>query len=346
MQEAGRFVVTILACALTGCASHAVSIQEENDSLASAGSLFTNYSHGFQISGSPTKAHEPCMPDWPDCDRDPMESLVDFVNIFDGNSIGNDEYVQLRYGVAQQFFTPDDITIPSLQQDERPYAGWLYGFLNVSNEAFDALSGAHYRNKVGLRLGVIGPASLGEDMQKLWHKQCDCDEPQGWDHQLSNEPGFVYSIGQDRRLIRDEIDGAWSYDVIGSANASFGNVYTGADVGGMFRVGWHLDNGWGPKTMDDIGTHHSPYSDTYRSFYLFAGITGRLVGRDLFLDGNTWEASHRVKRRPLVYEQVVGFGMSWRQLETSVNYVYRSKQYTTQFAPTRFASITITWTPM
>jgi len=73
--------------------------------------------------------------------------------------------------------------------------------------------------------------------------------------------------------------------------------------------------------------------------------TSRLIAHDIFLDGNTWEASHSVNRKPLVYDQTVGFGFNWKQLDINVSYVYRSEQYSNQAGPTRFGSFVLTWRP-
>lgn len=344
MREWCILSTIIAVLALQGCASHSVSLWSENDSFATAGSDYTNYSNGIQLAFAPAAPHVPC-PD--DCDDGLFESFIDFINIAEQRESAPEieQPVWVRYGFGQQFFTPDDVSVATLQTDERPYAGWLYGFLDVSNEHFDPRSELHYRHNVSLRLGVIGPASLGEDLQKLWHGRCDCPEPQGWDHQLENEPGLVFSVGHDRRLLRRDVSDSWSYDLIGSVGGSIGNVYTGADVGGIFRFGWHLDRGWGARTMDDVGFHATPTAGEGAGFFVFAGSRGRYVARDIFLDGNTWEASHSVDRDPLVFDHTVGFGIHWDQFDVNVSYVYRSEQYATQPSPTRFGSFVISWRP-
>lgn len=344
MRAACKLLAILAVLALQGCASHSVSLWSENDSFATAGSEYTNYSNGIQFAFAPTAPHQPCGDD---CDNGLFGSVVDFINVGGRKTVSPDieDAIWLRYGFGQQFFTPDDISIPTVQAHERPYAGWLFGFLDVSNEFYDARTEEHYRNNVSLRLGVVGPASLGEDLQRLWHARCDCPEPRGWDHQLENEPGLIYSIGQDRRFLRRAISDSWSYDVIGSVSGSIGNVYTGAEAGGTFRLGLNLDRGWGVRTIDDVGFHEAPIASEDPGFFIFAGLRGRAIARDVFLDGNTWERGHSVNRKPLVYDQTVGFGFNWKQFDVNVSYVYRSKQYSTQATPTRFGSLVLTWRP-
>jgi len=71
-----------------------------------------------------------------------------------------------RWGLAvgQNIFTPSDITIPELQPDDRPYAGWLYlGFIwqrrGYTAEWLPTLESFE------LQLGIIGPESLAEQSQ-------------------------------------------------------------------------------------------------------------------------------------------------------------------------------------
>jgi len=59
-------------------------------------------------------------------------------------------------------------------EDDRPYAGWLYGgvgFVSVSDERLD---------NIELNVGMVGGASFAEDVQKTWHKWFDFQRPNGW----------------------------------------------------------------------------------------------------------------------------------------------------------------------
>ena len=47
------------------------------------------------------------------------------------------------------------------------------------------------------------------------------------------------------------------------------------------------------------------------NWHVFASAEGRLVGRNIFLDGNTFRNSHSVSKRSLVGDFEIGFTMSW-----------------------------------
>ena len=293
---------------------------------------------------SPATPYEPCGTE---CAGTTYRRFVDFVNVLEAKHNSPNNEIWLRYGLSHQLFTPDDIAIPTIQPDDRPYAGWLSASLDIVNETVigdDGGNDTRYRNTVGLRIGIVGPSSLGEDLQKFWHRVCDCTEPQGWDLQLHDEPGFIYSLGHDRQLVRNDFSDSWSYDVIGSAQAAIGNIYSGVELGAIVRLGYNLNTRWATKTMADIGYDDSGI-DPNPGFFLFAGLTGRYVARDIFVDGNTWRDSHSVSRTPYVSDQMLGLGFHWKHLEIRLTMTRRTDQYRSQAAPTRFGSVALVWKP-
>jgi hypothetical protein len=87
------------------------------------------------------------------------------------------------YEIAQKIFTPEDITVADLIEDDRPYAGWLY-FNTGIGHIYQDLGDRESMNLLGYTIGIIGPASLAEHSQTLVHEIVDADAPKGWSHQL------------------------------------------------------------------------------------------------------------------------------------------------------------------
>ena len=94
--------------------------------------------------------------------------------------------------VAQEMHTPDDITDPNPPLDDQPYAGVLYvdSILYARKDRW-----AHAWQ---LKLGVVGPASHADDLQKDIHDLMGGDEPMGWDTQLPDEP--IINVGYTGRI--------------------------------------------------------------------------------------------------------------------------------------------------
>lgn len=336
-------LVTCLLC-LQGCANHTVALWSENDAWVSGPEAISNYSNGLQLTFTPAAPYEHCAAD---CDGQAFRRFIDFMNIFDGGDKAEEREIRLRYGLSHQYFTPDDTAITVVQPDDRPYAGWLSVSMEIVNEGLvsDSSSTDRYaRSSVGLRIGVVGPAAHGEELQRAWHRLRGLTDPQGWDLQLKNEPGLVYTLNHERQLVRHDFSDGWSADVIGMAEAAIGNVYTGAELAGTIRLGYNLSPRWKSETMADIG-YDAHEVETSPGFFLMAGLAGRYVARDIFVDGNTWRDSHSVDRIPWVSDQVFGLGMHWKQLELRVTVTRRSDQYSTQSGTTRFGSVVVVWKP-
>src|SRR3546814_17784538 len=96
-------------------------------------------------------------------------------------------------------------------------------------------------------------------------------------------------------------------DVTPHLGAALGNVYTYGAGGLTLRFGEDLPDDYGPPRIRPA----LPGSDYFRptddfGWYFFAGAEGRIVARNIFLDGNTFKDSHSVDKRPLVADLQAG----------------------------------------
>ena len=233
-----------------------------------------------------------------------------------------------RYGLSfgQSFFTPSVISADPPDPRDRPYAGWLY--LGV-----DLLQDTDRRmlEHLELQLGVVGPAALGEQVQRGWHDFIDGTEPQGWDAQLENEPGLVLSYERKWRLTLAG-DGSTGIDLIPELGGSLGNVFTYGEASVLLRVGRNLQADYGPPRIRPAlsGTDYfnSDYLDGDFGIYGFVGAQGRAVARNIFLDGNTFRSSASVDKEPLVADLQAGVSLFWRdwaRLDAAV--MYRTDEF-------------------
>ena len=66
--------------------------------------------------------------------------------------------------------------------------------------------------------------------------------------------------------------------------------------------------------------------------HAFLGVDGRVVLRDVFLDGNTWKDSHSVDKRYFVADIEAGIGISAKQFKLTYGVIYRTKEFKSQSA--------------
>lgn len=304
------------------------SAQIENDLFGNGADR--HYTHGTQLS-LVTGGHVP-------------QILQD---IGDGTpGFGESDRMQFAVSLGQSIFTPDDISIPTLQRDDRPYAGWLnVGFGMVAFHQ-DCETEATRVDSLELAIGVIGPWSQADDVQTTWHDWIDTQEPRGWANQLHNEPGIVLTY--ERRLPRN-LDVAWFEDMLPAgleADAtphfgfSLGNVFTHAAAGATLRIGTDLNTTDGvPRIRPSLpgSAYFEPSSSV--SWQLFGGAEVRAVARNIFLDGNTFRNSHRVEKEPLVADFQAGLAVTVGKARITFTNIWRSKEFVKQDAWDEFGSI-------
>jgi len=241
-------------------------------------------------------------------------------------------------------YTPTDQELPNPDPTDRPYAGWSYvelTFIAKSATRADIFS---------VQAGIIGQSSLAEDTQRKFHELIDDDVPAGWDYQLRDEPGVNLIYERRHRAYARTLGDTLGLDFIPHFGASLGNVQTFANLGGQIRVGLNLPSDFGVQLarggsigafpVDDLDPRFA--TDRSASFFLFTGVDGRAVARDIFLDGNTWKDSRSVDKEYFVADVQAGFGVILGRWQLTGALVHRTKEFETQPDPwTRFGSVTL-----
>ena len=195
-----------------------------------------------------------------------------------------------------------------------------------------------------MSLGVIGPGAAGKFVQNEYHRLIGVDEAQGWSNQLRNEPAVNLFYERQWRWIAETSAGGFGVDAQPHVGAALGNVYTYAAAGLTMRFGQDLPADWGPARVRP-GVPGSAFFHPRAGFgwYLFAGAEGRAVARDIFLDGNTWEDSQSVDKKPLVADLTAGFAITVNAMRIAYAYVYRTKEFDGQDGADKFASISLSF---
>ena len=295
------------------------SLTVENDSLSSGADR--NYTSGIRL-GYVSEAER--VPDW-------LQGAGGFTRV-----LSDSEPDFWGIAVGQSIFTPEDISANPAPPDQHPYAGWLYLQVSVGAEE-DRRDGRtpRFLDTYELEIGMVGPSAQGEEAQRGIHQWLGAPDPQGWDSQLEDE--FAFAVSYDRRWralrVFGDFLGGLEADLTPSAGASLGTLRTEARVGLAARIGQRIDSDYGPPRVRPslAGVEH--FRGGPLSWSVFAGVQGRAVGRNLFLDGNTFEDSASVDRNPLVLDMQTGISISAGAVRLAYTYVWRTEEFETQ--PTR-----------
>jgi len=240
------------------------------------------------------------------------------------------------YAVGQNMFTPKDITATDPPLDDRPYAGWLYGTVALTAETGRQL------DQLALTIGVVGPASYAEETQKFIHEITGSPEPNGWDTQLNNELGVFVSYQRSWREFATTTLANLELDVSPNFGGALGNVYTYLNTGFTLRYGKRLPLDYGPPRIQP-SIQGSAFFVPAESFawYVFAGIEGRLVGRNIFLDGNTFSDSRSVDKEPLVGDLQWGLVLTRGGARLTYTHVVRTSEFKGQDGSHQFGAFSV-----
>jgi len=274
---------------------------------------------------------DPRLPDW----VFPIIQLIPF-------SQTPDSMHNVGILLGQHIYTPSDIQTSSLINNDRPYAGFLYGGLVLHSKTHTIL------DTLEISMGIVGPGAFAEFSQNTVHDLRNIPTAKGWDNQLHNEPAIRFSWQRKWRFYRAHVLDFLDYDVIAYTGLTLGNVRVSGTAGGEFRVGYHLPMDFGSDTIRAGAGVSTPaltrLKSGRRSFgiHFFAGSQLEVVGHDIFLDGNTFKDSPRVDKKNLVADLSAGLALIYDRYKFTYRHLYRTKQFSDQKQEHIIGSLTLT----
>jgi len=246
--------------------------------------------------------------------------------------------VRASFALGQSIYTPSHLSLTNPPLTDRPYAGFLYGGFGLSDDTGKRL------DQIELQVGVIGPSSLASETQTFVHKLLNDRPPMGWSTQLRGEPGFVLTYSRNLKLIPRQSFLGLFFDVEPHYGAAVGNVFDYADAGAMARIGYNIPDDYGPLRIEPSLPGSGYFEPTGPiGGYIFVGVDGRAVGRNLFLDGNTWEASRSVSKNVFVGDLELGAAITFNFMQITFTHVIRTKEYKTQTAADQFGAVNLSF---
>jgi len=312
-----------------------LTVMEENDKFGSHDDR--HYTQGIRLS----YLSRAVTPDnsW----DQPFGWLNDNLPIFDGS----DRKRKYEWTVVgQSIFTPTHTEQVTPSPKDRPYVAWLYTGAGLLQETKQ--ESHHTLEDVELLVGVVGPPALGDLTQNDFHQFIGVNTALGWHHQINTEPGLVLSYERKWRF-QQPLFGNFAVDAIPELGASVGNIMTYGQAGGMVRIGQNLAADYGPDRIRPSLSGTSWFDANQLNgdlgWYLFLGTQGRAIGRNIFLDGNSFATSPHVSKKTLVADFMGGASLFWSSaLRIDFTVTQRTKEfYSQQGHPNRFGGINLTF---
>ncbi len=193
------------------------------------------------------------------------------------------EVAQQRFslGISQQIYTPGDTAASAPLSGDRPYAGVLTADLGLIQDTLST------RSTLGLSLGVIGPAALGEQIQNGFHDLIGQGHDEGWHNQIRNEPAVNLLIARTWREPIGSVFGLET-DALFDASAGAGTVRVYGEGGAQLRIGQGLASDFGTARLRPGMSGGDVFRPTRPvAWYAFVGADGQGVAYDVTLQGTT-----------------------------------------------------------
>jgi hypothetical protein len=265
--------------------------------------------------------------------------------------------VELAWGAS--IYTPNNTDATTLLIDQRPYTGWQYLSRGVSAYDVDANEIVQTVQTFEVHLGIVGPGAGGEDIQNNFHRVTGVERPngyirkaEGWHNQLKNEPGFTLGYRRRDLFAKAGTTVRWFDANVGGAGV-FGNVFTHAEALLGTRVGYNLSNDIGPIERIQAAPPMMAADGEIRTtrpsrrnweVYGFVQLRGRLVGRNISLDGNLFrDTPHSVDKHRTFAEIEGGGVLRYRPLRVTWRTVARSAESPLLNRTQKFGSLTVSW---
>lgn len=244
------------------------------------------------------------------------------------------------YHLSYRMYTPDDVERRDLIENDRPYAGLVLGGLSL--HGLERQGSWQREDTLQFDIGVVGPMTGADSVQREVHRFTNSDRPRGWSHQLRNEP--VINASYRRHWWHRQALGPLELQHGPGLSAALGNLVVQAGAGYGVRLGQGIDN---TMTTPSIGVEQVGYRQAATpqesGWHLFAALQGRFVAHHLLLDGNTWKESHSVDRREWVGDAVFGLALTWEKWQVSLAHIWRSKEFDEQEQSTTHGALTLSY---
>jgi len=321
-QKPNTFEESIPSWVLNDIEDSFFTITDENDFFG--GGTDKNYTNGIMLTWFNRDVRKSKI----------AEFVADIIPNFD-----IDGTTSVYYSIGHNLYTPERIDIPIPDTKDRPYAAFLYGsvgFTDIEDNHIDDIE---------ITLGVIGPMAFGEEIQVNYHSLIETTEPKGWDYQLENELGLMFSW-QRRWPEAFAVDtwGGGYFRIMPHVGATIGNIYTYTNAGFNLQFVPKKDR-WQSQPLRvrpaiPGSGFFSNFEDGW-SWMLFAGVEGRVIARNIFLDGNTFEDSPSVDKRYFVADANAGLAMSYKSMRISYTVNWRSEEFRGQDESHLFGALSL-----
>lgn len=228
--------------------------------------------------------------------------------------------------VGHNIYTPKDIEPTTQQIFDRPYAGILsfgvgsFGYRGASHRALD------------LRIGVVGPAALGRQVQAGFHELIKDDPPNGWHLQVRPRLAVQASLMHTERWLDLPVLPTWAA-LHGHGRVTVGSVKN-TIASGLTLVAGETKRVLGaPDEGDffavDFNERENQFTTPWlKRATLFAQIQVAAVGSNYLIEGRTYGPQPQIELKRNTWMATLGASV---RLSQKWRLEYRVKRRSAEF---------------
>ena len=241
-----------------------------------------------------------------------------------------------RYELGQCIYTPLARNTRSPADIDRPYCGFL--FARYGSSSFPD-GGAVFGYDV--TLGMVGNASLGEDMQNGYHRLFHYARFAGWKYQVKNAIGIDISVNYTRTVLQT----GNIAKLAPVAELSLGSNHTYAKAGTYVCIGAFEQNAGSALFSARIDRTEK---DRKRNYELFAywrpditwqGYNATVQG-GLFTKG---DSAVLAKPERVMFQHAIGLCFAQSRWTVKAAVVFENREAITQAMPQRYGSLQVSY---
>lgn len=229
-----------------------------------------------------------------------------------------------EFRIGQYIYNPQSPKAADINVNDRPFAGYLFAEAGI-NKFFvneDVI-------KMNFQIGVLGPGSHAEEVQKSLHNLVGYNKVQGWQYQIQTTLGLQANVYYSKKILPVSFSKKLDFHAWGDINA--GTIWMGGSAGIMARMS--LKGLLRP--MHDSALHGAAlfrekekYQESELFFYVSPSVNYQEY--DATIQGNRFNSDDNSPVTfPLIPWRFNGeAGIKWRRQNWSFSYsaYYRSKE--------------------
>jgi len=226
------------------------------------------------------------------------------------------------FRIGQYIYNPQTVRAADYYINDRPFAGYLF---------FESGVNIFYQNESVLKLtgqlGILGPSSQAQGIQKLIHKTFSYPKVEGWQYQIKDAYGIQAEAFYSRKIMGEVYKDFIDFHI--QADAKLGTIWTEASAGFMARIGFKK-----LLPMYESNLHYASLNldkskdKEVREFYLYISPNVNYQVYDATIQGGISNAESPVTFKIIPWRFNFESGIKYRKNNWNLSYafVFRGKE--------------------